>query len=147
MTVQLATIVPAQVPPVQVKEVAAGLQLAVSVAVPPAVIEAGDAVSVQVGGEGRGGVTVNGDALTPPLVVTTMFPAPTAAETGTNVVIWVALMVMMFAAAPPLVTDAPVKLVPVMVTIVPATPDNGDTNVIVGGGSMPTPVTFIVSVV
>ena len=144
---QLAPVVPAQVPPVQVNDVAAGVQLAVRVELLPVVMAAGFAVRVQVGSVGAGAKTVNAAVALPEELVTTMFPAPTAAETGTNVVIWVALMVMMFAAAPPMVTDAPVKLVPVMVTIVPATPDNGDTNVIVGGGSMPTPVTFIVSVV
>ena len=144
VTVQFAPVVPAQVPPVQTNDVAVGLQLVVRPELLPRTIVAGVAVSVQVG---AGGVTVNTDAVTPPVVLTTMLPGPIVAKTGTNVVIWVALMVMMVATAPPMVTDAPVKLAPVMVTIVPATPDNGDTNVIVGGGGMPKPVTFIVSVV
>ena len=50
MTVQLAPVVPTQVPPVHEKEVAAGLQLAVRVEVTPASIEAGAAVSVHVVG-------------------------------------------------------------------------------------------------
>ena len=144
VTVQFAPVVPAQVPPVQTNDVAVGLHVVVRLELLPRTMVAGKAVRVQVG---AGGVTVNTDAATPPPVVTTTFPAPTIAETGTNVEICVALMVMMVAAAPPMVTDAPVKLVPVMVTTVPATPDNGDTNVIVGGGGMPKPVTLIVSVV
>lgn len=44
------TFVPGHVPPVQVNDVAAGVQLAVRVAVPPAMTEVGDAVRVQAGG-------------------------------------------------------------------------------------------------
>ena len=43
-------LVPTQVPPVQVNDAAAGVQLAESVAVPPTMIEAGEALRVQDGG-------------------------------------------------------------------------------------------------
>ena len=43
-------LVPGQVPPVQVNEVAAGVQLAVSAEAPPASTEVGAALSVQAGG-------------------------------------------------------------------------------------------------
>ena len=50
VTVQVVALVPAQLPPVQTKDVAAGVQLAESVEVPPALIEAGDALREQDGG-------------------------------------------------------------------------------------------------
>jgi hypothetical protein len=53
--VQLATDVPAQLPPVQAYEVGELLQLTVSIDVPPLVIDAGVAVTVQTG---TGGSTV-----------------------------------------------------------------------------------------
>jgi len=49
--VQLELVVPAQVPPIHSKDVAAGLQLAVSVDDAPAEIMAGFAVSVHCGGD------------------------------------------------------------------------------------------------
>ena len=49
VTVQVAPVVPAQVPPVQMRLVAAGVQVAVSVELPPAVIEAGLALRVHTG--------------------------------------------------------------------------------------------------
>ena len=57
VTVQVVALVPTQVPPVQVNDVAAGVQLAKSVELPPALIEAGAAVKEQDGGC-NGGVTV-----------------------------------------------------------------------------------------
>ena len=47
---QVVVLVPGQVPPVQVNDVAVGVQLAVRVAVPPARTAVGDALRVQVGG-------------------------------------------------------------------------------------------------
>ena len=130
---QLAPLVLAQVPPVQRKEVAAGLQLAVRVTLLPSVIEASVAVRVQVGGNPEGAVTVNGKPALPPLVVTMMLPAPIDAVAGTLVVIEVALMLVIAATTPPMDTDAPVKFVPVTVMFVPTAPLDGDTEVIVGG--------------
>ena len=53
-TMQVAPVVPAQVPPFQVYEVAAGVQSAVRVAEPPAVIVPGEAVRVHTGACGGG---------------------------------------------------------------------------------------------
>jgi hypothetical protein len=47
--VQVEAEVPAQVPPVQTKDVAAGVQLTVNVDDPPIVIEGGAATNVQLG--------------------------------------------------------------------------------------------------
>ena len=49
VTVQVAAVVPPQVPPVHMYDVAVGLQLDVSVEEPPEVIDAGVAVRVQTG--------------------------------------------------------------------------------------------------
>ena len=54
----------------------------------------------------------------PPAVVTTTFCAPTV-PIGVVAVITVALLVNMVALAPPTVTVAPVKFVPVIVIVVP----------------------------
>ena len=54
MTRQVAPIVPAQVPPVQLNAVAAGVQLAVKVEVRPAVMAAGDTIRLQTGAEAVG---------------------------------------------------------------------------------------------
>ena len=70
MTVQVVALVPTQVPPVQVNEVAAGVQLAESLAVPPAVITAGDALRVQDGGCDTGvTVTVAEEVLPVPMTL------------------------------------------------------------------------------
>ena len=50
VTVQVVALVPAQMPPVQVNDVAAGVQVAESVAALPAEINAGDALRLQEGG-------------------------------------------------------------------------------------------------
>jgi hypothetical protein len=55
LTVHAAPLVPAQVPPVQTYDVAAGLQLAASVELAPAVMEAGLALTVQDGTTGGSG--------------------------------------------------------------------------------------------
>ena len=67
-------------------------------------------------------VTVKSRELLPDEVMTTILPAPIAAPPGTDVVMDVALLAVMFAAAPPMVTVAPVKPVPVIVTTVPGGP-------------------------
>jgi len=51
-SVQVATVTPAQPPPLQAKDVAAGEQLAVSVEEPPAAIDAGLALRVHTGVSG-----------------------------------------------------------------------------------------------
>lgn len=131
--VQFALVVPAHIPPVQTNDVAAGTQLVVRVEELPLTMEAG-AVSVHVGGSvGGGAVTVNGVDALPATVVATMFPGPTVADAGTVVAIWVAVLLPIIAATPPTVTVAPVRLVPLIVTAVPAEPDDGDTKVISGG--------------
>ena len=72
----------------------------------------------------------------PPGVVTTMFLAPTDAEVGTTAVIEVAeTTVKLVTGTPPMETAlAPVKLVPVMVTVFPPTrgPEVAATEVMVG---------------
>ena len=67
-------------------------------------------------------VTVKSLELLPDAVVTMILPAPIAAPPGTDVVMDVALLAVMFAAAPPIVTVAPVKPVPAIVTTVPGGP-------------------------
>ena len=62
---QVVTLVPAQLPPVQTKDVAAGVQLAESVDVPPAVIEAGEALRVQDGGCDAGVTVTVAEAVLP----------------------------------------------------------------------------------
>lgn len=49
VTVQVAVVLVAHVPPVQTNEVAAGVQVEVRVDVPPVTIVAGDALNVQLG--------------------------------------------------------------------------------------------------
>lgn len=68
VTTQVAAVVPAQVPPVQVKEVAGVLQLEVRVEVLPGLIAAGDALRMQK--SGGGDVTV--------MVALAILPAPMA---------------------------------------------------------------------
>ena len=130
---QLVPVVPAHVPPVQTNDVAAGLQLAVSVELLPIVMAAGFAVRVQVGSVAAGAKTVNDMDVLPTLFVTTMLPGPTVAATGTLVVMEVPVLLPILATAPPIVTVAPVKPVPLIVTTLPAVPDDGDIKLIVGG--------------
>jgi len=76
-------------------------------------------------------------ALVPPGVVTVTLTVP-AVSAGLKAVMEVALLMMLVAAVVPNSTDvAPVKLVPVMVTLVPpaAGPDVGDTLVTVGAAT------------
>ena len=49
MTTQVAPMVPTQVPPVQLKALASGVQLAVRVELRPTVIAAGDTIMLQTG--------------------------------------------------------------------------------------------------
>ena len=134
VTVQLAPLVLAQVPPVQVNDVAEGLQLDVRVELLPRTMVAGFAVRVQVGSVAAGAKTVNAAvALGAVAVVTTMLPGPTVAKIGTLVVKTVAFPLVIIAAAPPMVTVTPDRFVPLIVTRVPAEPDAGDIAVIVGG--------------
>ena len=88
-----------------------------------------------------GGLTVKGDEVVPPVVVTTTFPAATGALAGTDVVIEVALPVVTVAGTPPMVTVAPLRPVPVMVTPVPAEPDAGETSVMTGAAAVGADVT------
>ena len=77
------------------------------------------------------------DVATPPTVVTTISFAPAVPE-GVTAVIEVALTTTtLVAAAPPTVTVAPVKFVPVMVIAVPAVsgPEDGLTLAIVGAAT------------
>ena len=98
----------------------------------PAAPEAGETELIVGGGGAR---TVKADvAAAKPVTVTTTLPAPNAAAAGTAAVIVVALLVKV-AAAPPMVTVAPVKFEPLMVTVVPAAPVAGDTEVIAGAAS------------
>ena len=79
--------------------------------------------------------TVNGVEVFPPVVVTTMLPGPAGALPGTDVTIDVALPVVTVAATPPMVTVAPLRPVPVMVTMLPAEPKLGVTRVITGAAA------------
>ena len=98
----------------------------------PAAPEAGETELIVGGGGAR---TVKADvAAAKPVTVTTTLPAPNAAADGTVAVIVVALLVKV-AAARPMVTVAPVKFEPLMVTVVPAAPVAGDTEVIAGAAS------------
>lgn len=65
-------------------------------------------------------------------LVTTNVPAPTAAFAGTVVVIEVALLVVMLAVTPPILTEAPVKPDPLIITVAPADADAGVTCEMVG---------------
>ena len=80
-------------------------------------------------------VTVKADETDPPPAVTTRFPEVTGALAGTVVVIVVALPVTTVAATPPMVTVAPVRPVPVIVTGVPTWPDVGERRVITGAAA------------
>ena len=119
-------------PPVQVNAVAAGVQLDVRVALLPRTTVAGFAVRVQVGGVAAGATVNDMVALGAVAVVTTMLPVPITALAGTLVVIEVALLVAIAAAALPMVTVAPTRFVPLIVTGVPAAPDDGATKKIAG---------------
>ena len=66
--------------------------------------------------------------------VTTREPGPTAAFAGTVVVIELALLVVMFAVAPPIFTEAPANPEPLTVTGVPADAEVGVTDVMAGAG-------------
>jgi hypothetical protein len=70
----------------------------------------------------------------PPTVVTTTSTAGPAVPAGADILIVVGLVVIPVAAAPPNVTVAPARLVPVMLTNVPAVvgPAAGEMTVIVG---------------
>lgn len=81
-------------------------------------------------------VTVNGELILPPLVVTTTVPAPRLAPEGTVVVMDVALPAATVAKIPPMVTLAPPRPVPVIVTAVPTDADEGVTVVIVGAATV-----------
>ena len=61
VTAQVGPMVPGQLPPVQLKAVAAGLQLAVNVALRPAVIADGETVSSQTGADAEVTVTMTTD--------------------------------------------------------------------------------------
>ena len=65
VTVQVAAVVPAQVPPVHANVIAPGLQLAESVELLPTTIDAGLAVKVQVGGCVAGVTVTVADAVLP----------------------------------------------------------------------------------
>ena len=78
-------------------------------------------------------ITVKSLELLPDAVVTTSLPAPTGAPPGTDVVMDVALLAVMFAATPPIVTLAPVNPVPLMVTTVPGGPVCTEVELITGG--------------
>jgi len=67
-------------------------------------------------------VTVKSLELLPDAVVTMSLPAPVGALAGTDVVIDVALLTVMFAATPPIVTVAPVNPDPLIVSTVPGGP-------------------------
>lgn len=69
VTEQVAPVVPAHVPPVQTNEVAAGLQLGVSTEVPPEVIDAGDALRLQLGAVGAVTLTVTYAAVDGPVTL------------------------------------------------------------------------------
>ena len=112
---------------------AAEVQLAVSVELPPSVMESGFAVRMQVGSATGVAVTVKEMlALGAVAVVTTMLPAPITALAGTLVVMEVAALLVIVAAALPMVTVAPTRFVPLIVTGVPAAPDDGATKKIAG---------------
>ena len=81
-------------------------------------------------------VTVNGELILPPLVVTATVPAPRLAPEGTVVVMDVALPAATVAKIPPMVTLAPPRPVPVIVTAVPTDADEGVTVVIVGAATV-----------
>ena len=88
-----------------------------------------------------GGFTVKGEEVVPPVVVTAIVPVATGALPGTDVVIEVALPVVTVAGTPPMVTVAPLRPVPVMVTPVPAEPDAGETSVMTGAAVVGADVT------
>jgi hypothetical protein len=72
----------------------------------------------------------------PPGVVTVMFTVPVPA--GLVTVIWVLESAVTFPAAPPKLTPAPPRLVPLIVTAVPppVVPLDGDNPVTAGAGVM-----------
>src|SRR5438270_204054 len=78
------------------------------------------------------GVKVMAFVPLPPVVVTEV--GPVVAPAGTTAVIWVALLIVNEAAGVPLNDTplVPMKLVPVMVTLVPAPPLDGVKPVMVG---------------
>ena len=78
------------------------------------------------------------DVAVPALVVTTMLATPRGAVAGIAVVIEDALLVVMAAVMPAIVTDAPARPVPLMVTGVFGAPADGETVLIVGGGGAST---------
>ncbi len=86
-----------------------------------------------------GPVTLNFVALVavPPAVVTVILPV--VAPAGTVVTIWVAVLDVIVAVVPLNFTEvAPVRFVPVMVTVVPTGPELGLNDVIVGVEAAPT---------
>jgi len=89
-----------------------------------------------VGGTATTAVTVKLLALLPDWVVTTMLPTPAGALAGTAVVIVVAEIALMVAATPLIVTPAPVKPDPEIVTTVPMGPARGETVVIPGAATV-----------
>ena len=83
-------------------------------------------------------ITVNVEDEVPAPVVTTTGAADAGTPTGTDVVIKFALLVVMVAATPPIVTVAPVRPVPAIVTTVPTVPVLGVSELIdgiAGGGA------------
>jgi hypothetical protein len=75
--------------------------------------------------------------LEPPALVTTTSTVPEPG--GATAVITVSVLLVMLAGADPNTTVAPVKFMPVIVTVVPpaAGPDVGLIDVTVGGGGLP----------
>ena len=86
-------------------------------------------------------VTVKSFVPMPVAVVTIIFPNPAGAAAGTDVVMDVALIAVMLAATPPMVTVAPVNPVPVIVMTVPAGPEIAVAVLITGAGAAGAPVT------
>jgi len=88
-TVQVANVVPAQLPPVQVNEVAAGLQVAVSVAVPRLGTAAGAALRRQVGELANTPVPLKITLCGLPVALLVTFATPTrpAVALGVNVML------------------------------------------------------------
>ena len=99
-------------------------------------VPGGPLVGLRLLSVGAGAVTVNGaPLLVPPGVVTVTLPL--VAPAGTLVVIWVAEFTVNVAPAPlKLTLVAPVKLVPVIITVVPTVPLVGFRLVITGAGTV-----------
>lgn len=96
--------------------------------------ETGDTRLIAGAGAGGGAVTVNAIvAAGVTLVVTTILPTPTVALIGTLVNICVPLLFPAFAATPPMLTVAPARFAPVMVTAVPGAPLATERLVMLGG--------------